>query len=909
MGDEYDFHEILKRLENLSDDEDLGSGSSMGIPISPIQNSKSSKNSSSNSFNSSVYMDKTIFTELNTRYNLNLQTKDDLLNEFERITRENSAKEYSEKQYQTEKDELVSKIRKYKDLNYQQSHELEDKLDIIQKLNREIEQYKENENIKDIQIQKLKENQKSLRNELELSQQQIKNLKSSVENNVENVFNAMQSNFTSSSEKLSQLTEQRNNLTLLVYKQKALIDRLTSLQTKSPNKSVESKPNSDNCQLDFILNVIEDNSIQYGSSHVRTKIESISNNKEIPVKDKINTIISYLITKENEEQTERIKFLECKLANLVSVLDQESALLMKIASDEKISEIVFPSEKQTIPTEFREKLIREATLLSAYIDKTLPITFKALSEIQKLQFSAFGDEKDISSIVETAYKLHASRKDDAQSLFYLFTSQLAASSMLRRFATDRDARVTFLQRENSKLKRSLDEYNAAIKENKEYKEKENQMLELLRSVFEIHSETNVLTILEAAINAFRRAFSEGERAKKLRLSLEKMKTEFTQKMFEVQEKYKEEIEKMEVERVKYEMESATSMKNLELENKKLSEKNEKMRKTVDELKLNLQNIIEKSEKVQKICEDQKRTIDEQTKNHEKQLEDLGLQLKDAIEKQKEATISSKRYKDDNNKLKQKVIELDQANEKSHAILREAARAARDEGDCIRREMNKQIEIAKSEAKDYKEKLENAINEKNAIFIEMKSLSLELQSVRQQRDAAVSRAKTADELLKDKMENYELKEKVVNFINSYSQHSETELNVLSDEDIVKSLDFIEDEIINNEDHQIVANCMKFLSVEDKFDVEDRVSEIVEQNSYIESQIKTLKGEIDSIRAIKEKNSDQWEKWGRKLLFNQDSEKLLSGEQIRQFLEEEILSSRMPLSQKENVSVKRPLIPVY
>ena len=466
-----------------------------------------------------------------------------------------------------------------------------------------------------------------------------------------------------------------------------------------------------------------------------------------------------------------------------------------------------------------------------------------------------------------------------------------------------------MQRENSKLKRSLDEYNAAIKENKEYKEKENQMLELLRSVFEIHSETNVLTILEAAINAFRRAFSEGERAKKLRLSLEKMKTEFTQKMFEVQEKYKEEIEKMEVERVKYEMESATSMKNLELENKKLSEKNEKMRKTVDELKLNLQNIIEKSEKVQKICEDQKRTIDEQTKNHEKQLEDLGLQLKDAIEKQKEATISSKRYKDDNNKLKQKVIELDQANEKSHAILREAARAARDEGDCIRREMNKQIEIAKSEAKDYKEKLENAINEKNAIFIEMKSLSLELQSVRQQRDAAVSRAKTADELLKDKMENYELKEKVVNFINSYSQHSETELNVLSDEDIVKSLDFIEDEIINNEDHQIVANCMKFLSVEDKFDVEDRVSEIVEQNSYIESQIKTLKGEIDSIRAIKEKNSDQWEKWGRKLLFNQDSEKLLSGEQIRQFLEEEILSSRMPLSQKENVSVKRPLIPVY
>ena len=300
MGDEYDFHEILKRLENLSDDEDLGSGSLMGIPISPIQNSKSSKNSSSNSFNSSVYMDKTIFTELNTRYNLNLQTKDDLLNEFERITRENSAKEYSEKQYQTEKDELVSKIRKYKDLNYQQSHELEDKLDIIQKLNREIEQYKENENIKDIQIQKLKENQKSLRNELELSQQQIKNLKSSVENNVENVFNAMQSNFTSSSEKLSQLTEQRNNLTLLVYKQKVLIDRLTSLQTKSPNKSVESKPNSDNCQLDFILNVIEDNSIQYGSSHVRTKIESISNNKEIPVKDKINTIISYLITKENE---------------------------------------------------------------------------------------------------------------------------------------------------------------------------------------------------------------------------------------------------------------------------------------------------------------------------------------------------------------------------------------------------------------------------------------------------------------------------------------------------------------------------------------------------------------------------------------------------------------------------------
>lgn len=902
MSDEYDFKEVLRRLENLSDD-DIHTSSSMGIPISPIQSSKYDSNKSYSSENS----EKTLYLELCSRYNIMVSSREDLFNEIERLIRIEKTAEFKESQLQTEKSELQEKFRKYKSLYQQQTHDLQDKIDQIQTLNRTIELNKDNEIKKDQEIQNLKEKQKSLRNELNEAQNQVKRLKTNIEDDVTKAFTNIYDRFQLKSDEIIQLTEQRNSLIALIYKQKAYIDNITRIASKNTDKIQNTQlPNND----EKLLETLCDNINSYASNDIISKVESIKINKELKTQQKICSIIEFLLSKsETDELSKRTKFLEHQCSNLISILDQESALFLKIASDENLSQIIFPSEKQILPTEFREKLIREASLVSSYVEKTIPVTFKALAEVQKLNFFAFGEEKDVSKIVDIIYEQHKKGKDDAKSLFFLFTAQLAASTILRRFASDKDARVSFLTRENSNLKRNLDEYNIAIKENKEYREREQKMLEILKTAFEIHNETNILLILEAAVSSFKRSYAEGERAKRLRISLEKMKQEFSQKMFEVTEKYKEEIEKMDVERVKIEMEFGTKNKNLELENNKLTEKNQKLNETVEELKKSLETIIERSEKVQNLCETQKKKLSEETKKYEKQLSDIAIQLKESIDKQRELVATNKFLKEENAKLKTRTKELEKSNEKSHEVLREAARAARDEKEVIRLELNKEIAKIKEEANELKEKIDKTMNEKNALFIENKTLSLELQSISQQRDAAVSRAKTADELLQGKIENTELKEKVVNFINNFAQHSETELNVVSDDDIVRSLDAIEEEITNDEDRFILNSCMKSLDIDDKSKVAPRISDLVKENTFIGQQIQILKSEILSIKDKKERDNNQWERWGRKLLVKTDNPNMLTSEQVRQFLEEEILSSRTSYKSNSSTPTRNPLIPIY
>lgn len=916
--DGFDYSEILKKLENISDPEVYDPNSI--VSIDSLNNGSSSH---PDDFLPKAKINlrggeiASFFAEFNMRYQTNITSIPELFVEVDELKRKVASAEYSANNYDKKISELKVKISKYKagfKAQTTQLQELENDNQILKsklnKIHMNSDTYLQEKQVYESKIS-------SLEQSLTTAQILIKNLRDELvmqrSNNelVNPAFISLQEMVEQSNMEISVLTQQRDILCNIVEKQQSAITRFTEIAPKDPvivEKEVIRKEPDWHETLTTICNT----SIPLLVPKLSNSVNRIRNNTAIPPKQRVIEVIKFIsqqptqVDPDSSSYKRKLAFEESKNQRLLDLLHEEVMFIMQLLHVKDFRSIVFPNHDQPLPTDFREKLTQHCSQIGLFLERTVPKpiidnTFNYIGDNTDTDVVHIFDllkPKEIVSQIEKVMNNMETELENNPELFYLYLSQLVATAIIQNYASEMCIRNQKLSGENTDLKGISDQLNQAYKQLGDLKSRETKMRQILDGTFESKPETDLLTLLESVMKYFLAQNREVESSNKLREKINNLKKEYSNKIFDLNNQYKDHLEVLQSKAEKSELELIEKNQYLTSENKRLTESYSRITLENSDLKKQVDLLLVQTEKTEKYAEDTNIKYADEKSSLISQIEELSSTLRNTESKYTEAYKQSRSLKNEVQSLQYKVKELESFKDTASNLMKQKSKELREEYEEPLKEIQSRLKQTEESFATIQVQLDKTKSENYMMKQKIEQQQMEVDSMKVQKKALEDKVKIQEKSLKNALEKnaYDIKAPTIQLMRRIENIFDHTFKLDDEKSIIESLYKAENLIVNSKDYSTLSAIKQIIGVGDNEGILNEIADLAAHKEDMEDKIQILR---DQIQEISRRNNNKqypkelevWHSWAKRIYTlkgGKQADKLASDE-LRRMIEEDTISS--------------------